>query len=651
MVRLLGGDNWLVRIPVIRKMSFSVYSRLVLCLALVSALCASSPTRASDNDDQTEVGKLIELLGSDSYATRVRAREKLQRMGLEAFDELHLAQDHPDNEISMSAKYLVSSLLVSWSKESDPPEVREALMEYGAQDETERSSRIDMLAEFPSRKGLPALVRLVRFETSLRLARRAALALMQQPMASDPSTRRSNAERVLEILGDNDRQASEWLRVYSTDLARGEYSADQWRQLIAAQRHQIDTASTQQSSRPSVLELVRVCATRAAAAGQVDEALGLASENIDLIAPTTRQLIEACSWAIDNHLHPFVLELREQHLRMFDKQPILLYGAAEAKKVAGADEEADQLAQQASRIKPLPTDEAEKAKMQPKEVEETAQAHLLISKKLEERGLFHWAEREFRQIINALEIDAQPSTIARAELAQMLGELERHEDVVEVLKPLIDRVEKDGKLKQQLNTTIMFRYNRIRSDVDYHRAMALIKQDKTDEARELLVQAYRMYPPNIDILIQMYRLDGDQEWKNLVDEMLDRTIRRVQAEVQNAEAQARQLGRTGDVSLARELNQYAWLVCNTSGDFQKALAYSLKSIDLEMDGAKLDTCARCYYAVGDIENAIRMQKRALKLMPHSPPLVRQLAEFEKALERKHDSGAQQVESDVPVATE
>jgi tetratricopeptide (TPR) repeat protein len=600
-----------------------------MLLALVVSFDGERVDANDRNPAQTEVSKLIEQLGADSYATRVRAKERLQRMGLEAFDELHLAQFHPDNEIAMEARYLISSLLVSWSKESDPPEVRDALMEYGAQDENERSNRIDMLAEFPARRGLPALVRLARFETSLRLSRRAALALMQQPMDAEPAPRRRNAEQVIEVLGDNDRQAAEWLRVYAEDLSSGAYSTLRWRQLIAAQREEIDAAATQQSSRPSVLELVRVCATRAAAAGQVDEALKLATENIDLIAPTSRQLIEACSWAIDNQLHPFVLELRDQHGGMFDRQPILLYGAAEAHKISGDDAQADRLAQQASEIKPLPKNEAEKARMQPKLIEETAHAHREIGKKLEERGLFHWAEREFRQIIDSMEIDAQPAASARADLAQMLGELRRHDSVVEVLKPLTDRIENDGKLKQRLNT-MLFPYNRIRSDVDFHAALSLIEKGKVYEAKPLLERAYRMYPPNIDILIAMYRVDGDDTWKNRVGTTLQRTIRQVEAEVQNLQAQVRQLGPDIEILLSQELNQYAWLVSNTTGDYQKALIYSLKSLELGIDGAKLDTCARCYYAMGDFENAIRMQKRAIKLMPHSPPLLRQLGEFETA---------------------
>ena len=75
--------------------------------------------------------------------------------------------------------------MVSWSKESDPVRVREALSEYGGQDPSERASRIELIARLPDRQGLEALIRLVRFEPELRLSRKAAFEAMQQTMGSD----------------------------------------------------------------------------------------------------------------------------------------------------------------------------------------------------------------------------------------------------------------------------------------------------------------------------------------------------------------------------------------------------------------------------------------------------------------------------------
>ncbi len=466
---------------------FKICSATTLAIVLWT-MAWSSRSNAQDLATNS-VGQLIQQLGSDSYATRTRAMERLQRLGLEAFDELHRAQYHPDIEIEMAARYLVSSLLVSWSKDTDPPEVREALHEYGAQDETERSSRIEMLAEFKDRAGLSALARLTRFETSMRLSRDAALAILEQPMVEDEEGRRRNADLLLEVLGDNQRDTSQWLRVYAEDLATGEYSDDRWNALIAKQRHDVDAMISQTATRASVLELVRICASRAIDAGLRDEAMRLAREHIDLIEPTTRQLVEACTWAIDHQLHPFVLALREEFGTFFDQQPILLYGAAEAWKVGGNIDKANSLAKMALAIEPLPLTAEQKEKSSPKGYEDAAQAHLDIGSNLRRRGLFEWAELEYRHVIESIEVDAAPSAIVRAELSAMLGELQRHAEVVKVLRPLVERVEKDDKMRQRLNANF-YQLNRTQSDLFYHDALADLANGKVDDARPKLLKCF-----------------------------------------------------------------------------------------------------------------------------------------------------------------
>lgn len=610
---------------------------LAITLVIASSIVVATPRSARAGDTRsigdagqtlTEVGRLIEQLGADSYATRTRAMERLQRMGLEAFDELHQAQYHSDIEIEMAARYLVSSLLVSWSKETDPPEVREALHEYGAQDETERASRIEMLSEFSERRGLEALARLTRFETSIRLSRAAALAILEQPMTSDEASRIRDSALLLQTLGDNQRDASQWLRVYSQDLSSGDYSVDQWRDLIAKQRHDIDAMISQTATRASVLDLVRICALRAIQSGRRDEAMQLSRDHIDLIEPTTRQLVDACTWAIDHELHPFVLDLRSEFKSLFDQQPILLYGAAEAMKVAGDNPSADALAAKALAIQPLPTTAAEKEKASPRDYEDAAQAHMDIGGNLRRRGLFEWAELEYRHVIESIEIDAAPSAIVRGELAAMLGELQRHREVVDVLRPMVERVEKDDKMRQRLNN-FFFQLSRTQSDMYFHDALADLKEGKVAEARPKLLRAYSLYD-NVDILIAMYRTEGDDQWKATIRSKLEMAVKKSEFNIERAGMQNGVMGRFNTGSPDFYMNEYAWLVSNTEGDFQKALEYSLKSLETDPDSAKYDTCGRCYFAIGDIENALIMQKRALKLDPHSPPMQRQLREFEEA---------------------
>ncbi len=247
--------------PRVAKLRRNLIRAIALCTVIAAAREAAADSPAGLLAAEADVPQLIEQLGHPSYAARVRARETLERLGLQAFDDLHAAQYYSDVEVATTARYLVSSLLVSWSTESDPPGVREALHEYGAQSETERQNRMDRLAELPGRQGLAALVRLARFETSLKLSREAALAVMRGPMTEDEAVRKAQAETIREVLGRNERQAAQWLRVYAEDLEQGEYAAEKWKTLVAQQRQAVDQGGDSLTTRPAVLELIRVCAT------------------------------------------------------------------------------------------------------------------------------------------------------------------------------------------------------------------------------------------------------------------------------------------------------------------------------------------------------------------------------------------------------
>ena len=92
------------------------------------------------------------------------------------------------------------------------------------------------------------------------------------------------------------------------------------------------------------------------------------------------------------------------------------------------------------------------------------------------------------------------------------------------------------------------------------------------------------------------------------------------------------------IAIATACNQYAWLVSNTFGDFDKAIRASHKSVEVRQElkrevGAYYDTLGRCYYAKREFDNAIKYQTQALKLDPHSGQMKRQLALFQKAKHR------------------
>lgn len=606
------------------------FCRIFLLAAVCFTLVGGTETFAQQTASSTEVLAIISQLGDESFLIRERAKEKLQKLGLEAFDELQSAQYHSDNEVSTAARFLINSLLVSWSKESDPAEVRKTLHEYGAQDADERISRIQRIAALPDRQGLEALARLSRFESDLRLSRRAALELMQQTMKPDVAECRRNAETILDVLKDSDRQSAAWLRLYAGELKSQSYDVDGWRDLIKKQRREIDANTSEQSNRASVLSLVRTCAARATKLNKRNEAIELAVQNIDLIPPTTRDLVEACNWATDIELYEFVLAMQAKHARMFKGHARLLYGAAEAHLTGGDDADAKQLAEQALAIKSFPKTEEEKKELSENEIDEIAQAHLLLAQELLDRGLFDWAENEYQCIIDGVELTSITGAKTRWKLADMIGELLRHEDAANVLEPIVDRVRKDRILHDSLNMNLV-PIDYMEGQLEFHRAMIAKKQGDSEGARKKLKQSYDIYSENVDVLIAMYRMDGNDDWKQTVDRLVASRTRLVENEVKQWEARVRLMAQQIDLTggLSTRLNEYAWLVSNTTGDFDKALAASIRSLELTPDdAAKIDTCARCYMALGQWDKAKEMQERALKLMPHSPPMIRQLKEID-----------------------
>ena len=62
---------------------------------------------------------------------------------------------------------------------------------------------------------------------------------------------------------------------------------------------------------------------------------------------------------------------------------------------------------------------------------------------------------------------------------------------------------------------------------------------------------------------------------------------------------------------------------------------SHKSLEIRPDtGGYLDTLGRCYYAKGDLENAVKYQSKAVELDPHSQQIRRQLKVFQDELAKK-----------------
>ncbi|QDS91918.1 hypothetical protein FF011L_06540 [Roseimaritima multifibrata] len=596
-------------------------------------LSPSAEAVQAETDQQNEIRQWIERLGDESYAARARAETELRRMGLMAFDLLHEASAHEDSEVVIAARHLVSSLQVSWASDSDSLEVREILADYGnIQNEAEQKTMLTRVAQIPNRAGLAALCRFVRFESNQRISREAALLVMQQEEDASESDRNQAANTILSILGANQRSPSVWLRAYADDLRRGVYDAERWQQLIESERTLADGRRDLQTDNDAVLELIRTCAQRALLAGNTETANRLALQSLDLIPPGRTALIDAVTWALDHRFFEVVKQMQQQKPVPFEKEPLLLYATAEAYQNGGNDSQAEAIAARAVKLAPLPLkDSIESEKMTQDDKENLAFRHREIAIWLAARQQFPWAIREYQHIVDRLNIEIIVSATTRDDLSRMHQGLGQYKAAIDALLPIQERLRKDQEYERQLRGVEIWP-TALDSRIDFLKGKLATQEKKIEEAQALYRKALLSSKLNADIVIAMFRLQGDEEWQKEVNRELEKMTRTYEQFVASREHNHR---RDNDAAssenLASALNQYAWLVANTAGDKRQALRYSLRSLELQPDRAMyLDTLARCHFAVGELKEAIAVQTKAVALGLGDPDLISQLIEFKAA---------------------
>jgi tetratricopeptide (TPR) repeat protein len=199
------------------------------------------------------------------------------------------------------------------------------------------------------------------------------------------------------------------------------------------------------------------------------------------------------------------------------------------------------------------------------------------------------------------------------EAAELLGEVC---DAVDGNKETKSNVMADSEGKYYLNKLV-------RTQRDYFTACHLESQQDFKGQRKSLEKALRRNPEDPDVLIAMYRLqEVDDTYRERVKDRIVRALAKVEQDIEN------------DLNDPNKYNHYAWLVSNTEGDFDKAVSYSLKSLELSPDTPSyLDTLGRCYFSAGDLQNAIKSQRLAVKMHPQVRVMRKQLEMFEKAQAR------------------
>jgi len=582
-------------------------------ILLVACLCGlvAAPVRSALADSTTrDVTQLIEQLGSDDYFVRERAQSELAELGFEAFEALSAARTHDDVEVAVRARHLLRLMQIRWSVAEDPPHVVRLLEGYGEANDSERRRAIDALANYDDLGAVEALCRIVRFDDSELRSKHAARRLIERA-PQEPGDRSSWSQQVESALGPSGRTAAQWVRIEAGLVDEPDRAADTWRQQLEA-----ELALWQEwpgESGPQVLNFLCDVWLAQLDAEQdhdvVEEALRIKLRfepgRPDSLEDRIEEFTHYRAWqALD--------ELVEKYRARLNSDAVLLYLLADAKRQQGATEVADQLHAKATSVYPA---------------DANSLAHKQVAERLRDRGRFESAEKEFRAALAARGDESLTNPVLEASwmLAYMLHDLERHEPAAEVLTNLIAEIEEQTGGRRGGSRIFHARrefYLACAAEAEGDRAAQLEHLEKVLEQNGL----------DVDALIALYHYpDLDEARKDDVLRRIHQASEQFRAEISQAQANPKQATSV----LAVEYNQLAWLIANTTGDFEEALDASRRSLEIDPRNAGyMDTLARCYFALDDLERAVKYQTWACTIEPHSGQMQRQLDFFRQQLAQR-----------------
>ncbi len=580
---------------------------------LLHGAAAAPPKRGEDTE--TRIARLIRQLGDDDFTRRELAEQQLADLGLAAFDALLQARWSDDIEIAMRSYRLVRRVDIRWVRPEDGAEVRRLLERYGKQPAAARIEVMRRLAMLDHDAGLPVLARLARFEPSETLSKEAALAFLRRPAA--PADVAAATKGVNRTLGTSTRPAVEWIRRALTMWRHPEGRLDEWRGIVDDESHRF-VLHPASSSRNVMRKLYREYARVLRQAGREADAQREAARYVDMIDDDRSQLIEAADWFVERGWSDLAERLHRRFEASFRQNPDLFFRLAEVRRRAGDETGAGQAAEQGL------------AALWPG----GPQGILVTGIRLENDGYYTWAEFLYRKMVPSTKPPSLThELLATRRLAELLHELERDAEAERTLRRLI-QPDAEAELRKRIERMVQLSQEELAARADFFAACQAERTGDVAEQRDHLRKALARSPHDVEILIAAYHASApDSAWRRDVVQRIDETVRELRASIASDQADlAKRLTssqrRPIESHLAQQWNLASWLISNTEGDLDWALQSARNALTHEpANGAFLDTLARCYFARGDLERAIKYQRQAVALMPHSLPIRRQLDFF------------------------
>ena len=572
---------WFMRLP-----------RLVLVLLVLGAIAArgvaADPPAVTEKKDappapptgsiDERISRLIDQLGDDRFAVREDAQAELARIGAETLDALsEAAEKNPDIEIAARARYLVGMIPVEWTRKDDPAEIRQAMRDYDNLDTEGRLDRIRQLSAGGTPSHVAALCRLVRYERSQVISKRAALAIIEPRRRM---TLGSIQRQVITAeLGKSRRPAATWVALFNQ--AEGP-PAGVWRAVANAQLsvsnatlsaagscgdfgallawqidHSLPSAASAigwdaavhaeetvleqnpDDTQPEIVAgLLRYEVNLYERAGDAELARGAMERLVAQERGDTETLVELIPWLIRHKAWAIIDNLATRFADRFKQEAILGYSLAQVRLAQDNATLAQQLADQAFAINPA-----------------DSATHLEIAKRLQERGLVDWAVREFRRVIEIGPPENITTLDAQITLAELLHDRQDELSAAKVLEQglaTLEKATKPGNNAQNVRNLLEPHMKTLRAKVHYYYACQHAAMSEFDKEREQLVLASREDEFDADVLIALIRLPNlTPELRQRTNELIEKAARQFRNQIES------------DPSDPMHYNQLAWLLSNT----------------------------------------------------------------------------------------
>ena len=600
------------------------------CRALWAANVPPEPAGASDSADNTaektakaelqkKIAALVEQLGDKDYFARQKAQEELSTLGFEAFEALTAAATNDDLEIATRAKYLLKLMRVEWTAAADPPEVKRLLKGYEMLDAENREERIHALAVLPDGKAIPALCRLARYEKSNVLSKRAALEIMQStPRGEPPGTERANLIR--KNIERGARPAVQWINAWLRMARDSQAALDDFKRLIDTEM-QILQRTPEETNPELVASFMRYYISQLKRLGQKEAVVEAMRRLIDLQKDDSNAIAQLAEWFLDQKAWDPFEELAKRFAPRFASEPILLYLYAEAKAAQNDAAKAEELASQALKLNPG---------------RESVLQHYVAAQYLKKRGCIPWSIAEYEHLLT-LSGDQDALGFGPAiELAEIYYDQGKNLEAGKAIEKFLKKP--SAQRSFALGPALDIRLKQARAEMYYYYGCHWESQGDRKQQRDNMERALKEDPTDINALIGYYHLpDLTPEEKQNIVQLIKTAADNVRESIRNAQKTPEdpRESLSAEIGEATDCNQFAWLIANTEGNFDEALKYGRRAVELQpANGGIYDTLAHAYYAKGDLENAVKTEEKAHELDPHSRMIEKKLGIFKKALAEK-----------------